>query len=70
VTVLERYIAVMHDTTRDRLIYWANIWVSQIIPVSAKMADFIGRSRCWQNAVTFLTHPDKLRKKAQRTKSR
>jgi len=34
------------------------------------MADFIGLSRCWQNAVIFLTHPDNLRKKAQRSKSR
>jgi len=40
------------------------------ISVSAKMADIIGLSRCWQNAVIFLTHADNLRKKAQRTKSR
>ena len=40
------------------------------ISVSAKTADFIGLSRCWQNAVIFLTHPDNLRKKAQRSKSR
>jgi len=33
-------------------------------------ADFIGLSRCWQNAVIFLTHPYNLRKKAQRSKSR
>jgi len=26
--------------------------------------------RSWQNAVIFLTHPDNLRKKAQRSKSR
>jgi len=26
--------------------------------------------RCWQNAVIFLTHPDNLHKKAQRTKSK
>jgi len=40
------------------------------ISVSAKTADFIGLSRCWQNAVIFLTHADNLRKKAQRSKSR
>jgi len=31
------------------------------ISVSAKMADFIGLSKCWQTAVLFLTHPDNLR---------
>ena len=31
---------------------------------------FIGLSRCRQNAVIFVTHPDSLRKKAQRCKSR
>ena len=40
------------------------------ISVSAKMADIIGLNRSWQNAVVFLTHPDNLRKKAQRSKSR
>jgi len=40
------------------------------ISVSAKTADIIGLSRSWQNAVIFLTHPDNLRKKAQRSKSR
>jgi len=30
----------------------------------------IGLSRCWQNAVTFLTHAANLRKKAQQSKSR
>jgi len=39
------------------------------ISASAKTADLIGLSRCWQNAVIFLTHPDNLRKKAQRSKS-
>ena len=40
------------------------------ISVSAKTADIIGLSRRWQNAVIFLTHPDNLRKKTQRSKSR
>jgi len=40
------------------------------ISVSAKTADIMGLSRCWQNAVIFLTHPDNMRKKAQRSKSR
>ena len=33
------------------------------ISVLAKTANFIGLSRCWQNAVIFLTHPNNLRKK-------
>jgi len=40
------------------------------ILVSAKTPNFIGINRCWQKAVIFLTHPDNLRKKAQRSKSR
>ena len=40
------------------------------ISVSAKTADIIGHNRSWQNAVIFFTHPDNLRKKAQRSKSR
>jgi len=40
------------------------------ISVSAKTADFIGFSRCWRNAIIFLTHADNLHKKAQRSKSR
>jgi len=36
----------------------------------AKVAEIIGRSRCWENAVIFLTHADNLCKKAQQTKSR
>jgi len=40
------------------------------ISVSAKKADIIGLNRSWQNAVTFLTHPDNLHKKAQQSKSR
>ena len=36
------------------------------ISVSAKTTDFISFSRCAQNAVILLTHPDNLRKKAQR----
>jgi len=40
------------------------------ISISAKTANIIGLSRCWQNAVIFLTHADNLRNKAQRTKSR
>jgi len=35
------------------------------ISLSAKTTDFIGLSRCWQNAVIFLTNPDNLCKKAQ-----
>ena len=60
----------------DRYIGLADIidWYLRFadISVSAKMADFIGigLSRCWQNAVISLTHPDNLRKKAQRTKWR
>jgi len=38
--------------------------------LSAKTADFIGLSRCWQDAVILLMHPDNLRKKAQQSKSR
>ena len=38
------------------------------ISVSAKTADIIGLNRSGQNAVIFLTHPDNLRKKAQRSK--
>jgi len=30
--------------------------------VSAKTADFIGFSRCWQNTVIFLMHADHLHK--------
>jgi len=40
------------------------------ISVSAKTADIIGLNMSWQNAVISLTHPDNLRKKAQRSKSR
>jgi len=40
------------------------------ISVSAKSVDFIGFSRCWQNAAIFLTHANNLRKKAQWTKWR
>jgi len=40
------------------------------ISISAKTTDFIGLSRCWQNAVIFLTHPDNLRNKAQWSNSR
>jgi len=40
------------------------------ILVSAKTENFIGHSKCWQNAVIFLTHPDNLHKKAQQSKSR
>jgi len=40
------------------------------ISLSAKTADFIGLSRCWQDAVILLMHPDNLRKKAQQSKSR
>jgi len=43
---------------------------TKLLSVSAKIAGFIGLSRCWQNAVIFLTHPDNLRKKVQRTQSR
>jgi len=37
---------------------------------SAKIADFIGLSRCWQNAVILHIHADNLPKKAQQSKSR
>jgi len=37
---------------------------------SAKMAEFIGLSRCWENTVIFLMHPDNLGKEAQQTKSK
>jgi len=40
------------------------------VSVSAKTAGFIGLSSCCQNAVMFLTHPENLRKKTQRGKSR
>jgi len=40
------------------------------ILVLAKTADFVGLSNSWQNTVIFLKHPDNLRKKAQRRKSR
>jgi len=40
------------------------------VSVLAKTANLIGRSRCWQNTVIFLMHPDNLRKKAQWSKSR
>ena len=40
------------------------------ISVSAKTTEFIGLGRCCQNAVIFLTHPDNLCWKAQRTKLR
>jgi len=40
------------------------------ISVSAKTADFIGLSRCWQNTVIVLTHPDNLLKKAEQSKLR
>jgi len=48
----------------------ANIWVLPIYQVSGKTDDFLSLSRCWQNAVIFLTHTDNLCKKAQWTKSR
>jgi len=55
---------------RDRPIYRPCYLGFTDISVSAKTAEFIGLSRCWENAVIFLTHPDNLRKKAQRNKSR
>jgi len=54
----------------DRYISLAEIFGFADISVSAKTADFIGLSRCWQNAVILLTHPDNLLKKAQQSKSR
>jgi len=58
-------------TIRDWPIYRPGRFLdSTDISVSAKTADFISLSKCWQNAVIFLTHPDNLRKKAQRSKSR
>jgi len=52
--------------TRDQPIYLGFTDIS----ISAITADFIGLSRCWQNAVIFLMHPDNLRKIAQQSKSR
>jgi len=46
---------------RPGQIYQADIWVSSIYQYWPKC---IGLSRCWQNAVMFLTHPDNLHKKA------
>jgi len=40
------------------------------ILVSAKIANFISLSRCWQSVAIFLVHLNNLGKKAQRTKSR
>jgi len=37
------------------------------ISVSARLADYIGLGRCWENAVIFLTHVDNVHKKAQWT---
>jgi len=51
--------------TRDRPIYRPYIWVSPIYRYRPK---WLGLSRCWQNAVIFLMHPDNLCKEAQRTK--
>jgi len=57
-------------TFRTRLIHQPGRYLGFTdILVLAKMADFISL-RCWQNAVTFHTHPDNLHKKAQQTKSR
>jgi len=61
--------------TRNRPIYRPGLHISRYlgftdISVSAKTTDIIGLSKSWQNAVIFHTHPDNLRKKAQRSKSR
>jgi len=40
------------------------------ISVSPVLADIIGLNRSWQNTAIFLTHPDNLRKKVQRSKSK
>jgi len=64
-------MVVVHICGRDRPIYRPGRYLGFTdISLSAKTANFIGLSRCWQNAVIFLTHPDNLRKKAQRSKSR
>jgi len=60
---------------RDRPIYRPGWYIGQYlgftdISVLVKTADIIGLNRSWQNAVIFLTHPDNLRKQAQRSKSR
>ena len=61
-------VAVTH---RDRLIYQPSGYLGlSDISASAKAADFISLSRCWQNAVIFLPHPGNLLKKAQESKSR
>jgi len=60
---------------RDQPIYRPGWYIGRYlsltdISVSAKTTDFIGLSRCWQNTVIFLTHPNNLHKKTQQTKSR
>jgi len=53
--------------TRDRPIYRPGQYIGRYF----SFTDIgIGISRGWQNAVTFLTHPGNLLKKAQRSKSR
>jgi len=47
--------------------YIGRYWV---LPIYRYRPKQIGLSRCWQNAVIFLMHPDNLCKKAQRSKSR
>jgi len=50
---------------RDRPIYGRARYIGRYlgftdILVSAKTADFIGLSRCWQNSAIFITHPVNL----------
>jgi len=61
--------------SRDPLIYRPGQCIGRYlgftdISVSAKTVSIIGLNRSWQNIVIFLTHPDYMRKKAQRSKSR
>ena len=55
--------------TRDRPIYRPIFGFYRYIGIGQN-GDIIGLNRSWQNAVIFLTHPNNLCKKAQRSKSR
>ena len=61
--VLRQGVAkLIHQLIRDRSIYRPIFWFYRCIGIGLNMS--------WQDAVIFLTHPDNLRKKAQRSKSR
>jgi len=55
--------------TRDRPIYRPIFGFYRYIGIGQN-GRFYRPRRCWQNAIIFLTHPNNLRKKAQRNKSR